>query len=320
MERLLQTLRRVAATTLIVLVGIISGTAQDLEVATSVSMLEGPTEDREGNVYFADIMTQRIMKFSKEGVLSVYRDKSNVANGLLIDPQGRLVACEGATSASAQRNGLTVSGKPRVTRTDLKTGRLEILAERYEGKPLVGPNDVTIDGKGRLYFTDFTGGAVYRIDAPGKLARILAAPDIQRPNGIQISPDDRTLYIVEANGAAGGARMIRAYDLLADGSVRNMRVHYNFYPGRSADGMSIDTQGNLYASAGMHRTRNTSETLDTACGVYVISPEGKLLKFIPIPEDYITNNAFGGPDMKTLYVTAGKTLYKVRTEIPGLPR
>jgi gluconolactonase len=239
---------------------------------------------------------------------------------MLIDPQGRLVVCEGAPSATAQRSGLKVSGKPRVTRTDLKTGKTEVLADKFEGKALVGPNDVTIDGKGRLYFTDFDGAAVYRIDAPGKLARILAAPDIQRPNGIQISPDDKTLYLVEANGAEGGARMIRAYDLLPDGTVRNMRVFYNFYPGRSADGMSIDSQGNLYASAGMHRTRNTSETLDTKCGVYVISPDGKLLRFIPIPEDFITNNAFGGPDMKTLYVTAGKTLYKIRSEIAGLPR
>ena len=114
--------------------------------------------------------------------------------------------------------------------------------------------------------------------------------------------------------------MIRAYDLRSDGTVANMRVHYNFYPGRSADGMSIDTQGNLYASAGMNQLRGTSETLETKTGIYVISPEGKLLKFIPIPEDFITNNAFGGSDMKTLYVTAGKTLYKVRTEIAGLPR
>ena len=91
-------------------------------------------------------------------------------------------------------------------------------------------------------------------------------------------------------------------DPLPDGTARNMRVLYNFYPGRSADGMSVDIAGNLYAAAGMHQTRNTSETLDTKCGVYVISPQGKLLKFIPIPEDYITNTAFGGPDMKTLYL------------------
>ena len=84
--------------------------------------------------------------------------------------------------------------------------------------------------------------------------------------------------------------------------------------------MSIDTQGNLYASAGLNQLRGTSETLDTKAGIYVISPGGTLLKFIPIPEDLITNNAFGGADMKTLYVTAGKNLYSLRMEIAGLPR
>ena len=287
------------------------------EVATTLAFGEGPTADRDGNIYFTDIINQRIMKLGADGVLSTYRQNSNAANGLLIDPQGRLIACEGATF---ERPGVKVSGTPRVTRTDLKTGSIEVLAERYEGKPLVGPNDVTIDSKGRLYFTDLNGAAVYRIDAPGTLTRILAAPDIQRPNGIQISPDDQQLYLVESNQAAGGARLIRAYDLHADGTVGNMRVHFNFSPGRSADGMSIDSQGNLYASAGMNQPRGSSETLDNKTGVYVISPAGKLLRFIPIAEDYITNNAFGGTDMKTLYVTAGKTLYRVRTEIAGLPR
>ena len=228
-----------------------------------------------------------------------------------------MIACEGAES---QRMGVLQTFKPQVTRTDLKTGKIEVLADNYQGKPFVGPNDVTIDSKGRLYFTDLTGGAVYRLDAPGQIVRILSTPEIQRPNGIQISPDDSTLYLIEANGAKDGARMIRAYDLRPDGTVANMRVHYNFFPGRSADGMSIDSQGNLYASAGMGQLRGTSETLDTKTGIYIISPKGALVKFIPIPEDYITNNAFGGPDMKTLYVTAGKTLYKLRTDIAGLPR
>jgi len=164
------------------------------------------------------------------------------------------------------------------------------------------------------------GAAVYRIDAPGKVARILAAPDVRSPNGIQISPDDRKLYLVESNQGQGGPRLIRSYDLQPEGTVRNMRVLYDFSPGRSADGMSIDIQGNLYASAGMNQLRGSSETLDNKAGVYMISPAGKLLKFYPIPEDFITNNAFGGPDMKTLYVTAGKTLYKLRTDIAGLPR
>jgi gluconolactonase len=291
--------------------------APPVEIATTVAFTEGPAADRAGNVYFTDIINQRIMKLGADGVLSTYREPSNVANGLLIDPLGRLVACEGALF---ERPGVKRQGIPRVTRTALETGRMETIASSYDGKPLVGPNDVTIDGKGRLYFTDLAGAAVYRIDTSGTVARILAAPDVQRPNGIQVSPDDRTLYLIEANQAERGARLIRAYDLQPDGTVRKMRVHYNFYPGRSADGMSIDTEGNLYASAGMNQTRGTTETLDTRTGVYVISPAGKLLRFIPIPEDFITNNAFGGTDMKTLYVTAGKTLYKVRTDVAGLPR
>jgi gluconolactonase len=290
---------------------------QQADIATAVAFTEGPVADRDGNVYFTELVFQRIMKLTPQGVLSVFREQSNNANGMLIDPEGRLIACEGAAS---QRMGVMQTFKPQVTRTDLRTGTIEVLADSYQGKPFVGPNDVTIDSQGRLYFTDLAGGAVYRLDAPGKVARILGTPDIQRPNGIQISPDDSTLYLIEANQTQGGARMIRAYDLRPDGTVANMRVHYNFYPGRSADGMSIDSEGNLYASAGMGQLRGTSETLDTKTGIYVISPRGVLLKFIPIAEDYITNNAFGGPDMKTLYVTAGKTLYKVRTDIAGLPR
>ena len=305
------------AAMLITLAAPFQAAAQQVETAATVAFTEGPAVDRDGNVYFTDIINQRIMKLGTDGALSVYRDRSNLANGLLIDPQGRLIACEGA---AFERPGVKLTGTPRITRTDLKTGQVEVLADKYEGKPLVGPNDVTIDGKGRLYFTDLAGAAVYRIDGPDKLARILAAPDVQRPNGIQVSPDDRKLYLIEANNAQGGARLIRAYDLQPDGTVRNMKVHYTFSPGRSADGMSIDTQGNLYASAGMNQLRGTSETLATKAGIYVISPEGKLLKFVAIPEDFITNNAFGGPDMKTLYITAGKTLFKIRTDIAGLPR
>jgi gluconolactonase len=293
------------------------GLSQEATIVGTLSFTEGPTVDREGNVFFTDIVSQRIMKLGRDGLLSTYRNDSNVANGLLIDPQGRLIACEGATF---ERPGVKVSGKPRVTRTDMKTGQIEVLADQFEGMPLTGPNDVTIDSKGRLYFTELSGAAVYRIDAPGKLTRILGHQDVQNPNGIQISPDDRTLYLVEANQKQGGARMIRAYDLRENGSVANMRVHFNFSPGRSADGMSIDVLGNLYASAGLNQLRGTSETLDTKAGVHVISPKGERLRFYPIPEDTITNNAFGGPDMKTLYVTAGKNLYAIQTEIAGLPR
>ncbi|MBI3696843.1 MAG: SMP-30/gluconolactonase/LRE family protein, partial [Acidobacteria bacterium] len=161
---------------------------------------------------------------------------------------------------------------------------------------------------------------VYRIDPDGRLTRILTAPDISTPNGLIISPDDRTFYLVESNQTAKGPRMIRAYDLRPDGSVANMRVFHNFFPGRSADGLSIDTESNVYAAAGLNRPRGTPETLDTKAGIHVFSPAGKLLEFIPIPEDTLTNCAFGGADMKTLYITAGKTLFRVRTRVAGTRR
>ncbi|MBI3279767.1 MAG: SMP-30/gluconolactonase/LRE family protein [Acidobacteria bacterium] len=297
-------------------------------VATTVSFTEGPAADADGNVYFTDVTTSRILKFSpKERRLTTFRDNSNRANGLLFDPQGRLIACEGS---DAERN------EPRVTRTDLKTGRTEVLADRYQGRKFNAPNDVTIDSKGRLYFTDPAPDAtsvvrssstgktgvpgVYRVDPDGKVTRILAGPAIEWPNGITISPDDRTLYLVEANKVERGTRAIRAYDLAADGSVSNMRIHYNFYPGRSADGISIDSRGNIYAAAGLNRLRGTHETLDTRPGIHVISPRGRLLSYTAIPEDTITNCGFGGPDLKTLYVTAGKTLFEIHFDVAGIRR
>jgi len=278
----------------------------EVKAVATVAFTEGPTVDAEGNVYFSEIFSGRILRFTPGKSVSVFREKSNRSNGLIFDEQWRLVACE--------------AEPPRVTRTDMTTRVTEVLADSYEGRPLVGPNDVTLDSMGRLYFTDMPGGAVYRIDPDRRLTRILSAPAIQRPNGIVISPDDRVLYLVEANQAEGGARMIRAYELAKDGSVSDMRVHFNFYPGRSADGLAIDTQGNIYAAAGLNRRRGTSETLDTRPGIHVISPEGRLVRYYPILEDTVTNCAFGGPDMKTLYVTAGKTLFEIRTDISGTRR
>ena len=292
--------------------------ARQPEIAATVAFTEGPTADQAGNVYFSDLLNQRIYQLRPDGGLVVYREPSNGANGLLIDAAGRLVACEGADFMRSR--GKAFLARPRVTRTDLKSGEIEVLADSGGSLPLQGPNDVTTDSKGRLYFTDLSGATVYRIDAPGRVVPILRAPEVHHPNGIQISPDDRKLYLVESDRAEGGARLIRSYDLRVDGTVANMRVLYTFSPGRGADGLSIDSQGRLYASAGLNQLRGTPETLDTKAGVYVISPGGKLIRFIPIPEDLVTNNAFGGPDMRTLYITAGKTLYKVRTSVAGLPR
>lgn len=300
-------------------------TAVQLEAtpATITAFTEGPTADAAGNIYFSEIINQRILKLSAEGKLSVFRENSNSANGLLIDTDGQLVACEGASLKGAQFGGSPRAAeemKPRLTRTNLQTGEVEVLTDNFEGQPFVGPNDVTQDSQKRLYFTDLPGGAVYRLDPDKKLTRLLTQPEIQRPNGIAIAPDDKTLYLVEANNQEGGARMIRAYDLSAAGTLSNMRVFHNFYPGRSADGLCMDTQANLYAVAGLHQRRGTSETLDTKAGVHVFSPAGKLLKFIALPEDTVTNCTFAGPEDKTLYVTAGKGLYRFANDVAGTRR
>ncbi len=292
-----------------------------VEVAATITFTEGPTVGKDGSVFFTDTYGSRIMKLSPDGAYSVFRQPSNRANGLIFDSQWRLIACEGSDEETDQ---------PRLTRTDLETGKVEVIAERYNGKRLNQPNDVTFDSKGRLYFSDRPRNnpapdqtnvdAVYRIDLDGSIHQILVEPEIDKPNGLVISPDDTTFYLIEASPNEGEARMIRAYDLQDDGSLTNMRVFHNFYPGRSGDGMTIDSEGNLYVAAGLHRRRGTSETLDTKCGVHVFSPDGKLKEFIPVPEDTITNCAFGGPDLKTLYITAGKTLFKVRTAIKGTRR
>lgn len=286
---------------------------QQVRTETSVAFLEGPAVDRNGNVYFSNIPAERVHKWDpKARKLTVVRENSNQANGHMFDRQGRLVACEGG-------------GK--VTRFEIDTGKLTVLADSYQNKPLGAPNDLEIDAQGRIYFTsrlsnrDPQAGnvnAVYCIDPDGKIARILAIPDIDMPNGIATSPDDKILYLIDADSRENRARRIRAYDLKADGTVANQRLLYDFYPGRSGDGMRVDVEGNLYVAAGLHRRRGGSETLDTRPGIHVISPAGKLLAFIETPEDTITNCAFGGPpDWRTLYVTCGKLLLSMRTKIPG---
>jgi gluconolactonase len=294
---------------------------------------EGPTVDRDGTVYFTfgGSAGGRIVKWTDgaprgtepgwpglPGRAEIFREYG--AGGLIFDAEGKLLATERGPKGD----------RPGITRTDVKSGAVEWLADRYQGKRFDNPNDLTVDNKGRIYFTDRppanpspdqTGvNAVYRVDPDGAVTQILKEPDIERPNGIVISPDDKILYLIEAHIRKGGARLIRAYDLQPDGTVANMRVFYNFSPGRSGDGMTVDTEGNLYVAAGLNMPRGSDETMDTKAGIYVISPAGELKRFIPIPEDILTNVAFGGPDMKTLYVTAGKTLFRVRVDTPGTGR
>jgi gluconolactonase len=297
--------------------------APDAKVApaTFVAFLEGPACDADGHVYFSDIRNNRIMRLSPDNTLDVFRADSGRSNGLAFDRAGRLLACEGAEFGPG--------GRRRVTRTDLRTGAVTVLVDRYQGKRLNSPNDLAIDSKDRIYFTDPRYGdrsdmemdieGVYRIDPDGRVTRVLEQPAIGRPNGIAVSADGRTLYVIDSNAVLGGNRKIWAFDLSADGLPSRPRVVFDFAPGRGGDGMALDQQGNLYVAAGIATPRGPHETAQVPPGIYVITPQGRLLGRIPVPEDVITNCTFGGTDLKTLYITAGKTLYSIAVHIAGQP-
>ncbi len=279
-------------------------------------LTEGPACDRAGNVYFTHVRASQIFKWDPHRrSLSLFRADTHNTNGMCFDPQGRLLCCEGGAQAR------------RVTRQNMTTGAIEVLADRYDDRPLAAPNDVCIDRRGRIYFSTRGGvdelpginpKAVYRIDLDGRLHRLLVEPrQIQMPNGVEVAHDGRTLYVIETHPNAGWHRDIRAFDLDANGDIANERVVIDFYPGRSGDGMCVDAVGNLYVAAGLHQLRDTSETLATRPGIHVISPQGQLLAFRETPEDILTNCCFGGDDLRTLYITGGALLMSLRTEIPG---
>jgi len=295
--------------------------AARLSVAAGVCFLEGPVVDRAGNVFFSDIQGNRILKMDAAGAVTTFREGSGRTNGNTFDAQGRLISCEGAENGPG--------GRRRVVRTDLATGNIEVLTERYEGKRYNSPNDVVVDPAGRIWFTDplyapdrsimeHSHEAVYRIDPDGKVTRVITQPSIGRPNGLAITPDGKTLYVVDSNYISPtGNRKIWAFEIADDGSCGKQWQVYDFGRGRGGDGLRLDSQGNLWVAAGILAPRTANESGDVPAGVYVISPAGKLLGRIPVPEDVITNLAFGGPDKKTLYVTAGKTLYKIPTAVSG---
>lgn len=272
---------------------------------------EGPAYGPGPAIYFSDI-GNRIMKFDeKTGKTTEFRNPSGRANGLDFDPKGRLVAAEGANTG----------GNRRITAT-LTDGTVFSLADNWMGKKFNSPNDLTIDVKGRIYFTDprYVGKepreidteSVYRLDPPPKggpgtryqVTQIIN--DVQKPNGILLSPDMKTLYLADSPGAPKGKRLLLSYALDENGAVGKKTVLHDFGEDRGIDGMAIDIKGNIYATAGKGKT----------AGVTIFSPAGKKLDFIPTPEDP-SNCVFGGADHKMLYITAGRSLYRVQLTIEG---
>ena len=265
----------------------IVGQAKVQKVAGGFKFTEGPAWDYRSLLVFSDIPNNHIVQL-KDGKTSVYRDDSGGANGLMFDAKGRLVACEGSARRIARQS---------------EPGKWETLADSYNGKKLNSPNDLAIDTAGRVYFTDPRYGkgsgpveqdreAVYRIDPEGKVTRII--DDCKKPNGIAISPDGKTLYVVD-----NGAGVTRAYPLAADGSVGAGKT---ICESRGGDGMAVDSAGNLYITTGK--------------GILVTDPAGKELGVIPVPEAP-ANCCFGGPKVTTLYITARTGLYKIELAARG---
>jgi gluconolactonase len=280
---------------------------------------EGPSWDPAGYLYF--VGNNKVSRMDSQGKVEAFRDPSPGANGSLVDPQKRVIVCE--------------SQSRRVIRIE-RDGSVTVLADNYEGKKFNSPNDVSIDSKGRLYFTDPRYGrrdtmeildgqgkqveGVYRIDAPGKVTRIIEH-EVERPNGILVSPGDRYLFVADNNNnTEGGARKILRFDLKKDGSIdaASRKLIFDWHTARGPDGFKMDREGRLYVAAGLNRASRFETTDEYKGGLFIISPEGKLLEFIAIPKDESTNCAFGGPDLKTLYITGGGTLYSIRTKTAGL--
>lgn len=295
------------------------GPEKKAQLAAMVCFFEGPAVDEKGCVFFSDIPGNRILKMTPDGAVSVFRSDSGRANGNAFDAQGRLITCEGF--------GLGPGGRRRIVRTEMRTGKMTVLTERFEGKRYNSPNDLCVDNQGRIWFTDPRYGdrnelemeeeGVYRLDPDGAVTRVVSQPHVQKPNGIAIAPDGRTLYVADSNDATGGHRLILAFDVSEHGELSNQRTIFDFLQGRGGDGLRTDMHGNLWVAAGIRMPRPPGESTDVPQGVYVISPQGKLLGRVPIPDDYVANLAFGGPDRKTLYVLAGTGVYKIPVTVSG---
>jgi gluconolactonase len=295
-------------------------------------LTEGPAAAPDGSIYFSDIRLgkdkSKIMRFDpKTKKTTVFVDDSGHANGLMFDARGYLVACEGADM-----------GGRCVSRYNVKTRKRVVLAEKYKGKRFNAPNDLCIDLKGRIYFTDprYLGDeprelehrAVYRVGQDGGTV-IEITHDVEKPNGIALSPDQKTLYVADHNNGTDkidpkaappkpGAMKLYAFPLDPDGKVAGPRqTLIDFGSENGIDGMTTDVKGNLYL---------TVRSLKRP-GVLVTDPKGKEIAFIPTgpsqpgakePVGLPSNCDFGvGAESKVLYVTVDVSLYRIRLNVDG---
>lgn len=261
-------------------------------VSKQFSFTEGPAVDKKGNIYFTDQPNDKIWKYDTEGKLSLFLDKTGRSNGLYIDKKGNIVAC-----ADAENELWSIKPSKEVT----------ILMNNYEGKKMNGPNDLWLDRKGGIYFTDpyyqrdYWTRKVAELDkqqvyylAPGKKEPVMAAGDFTRPNGIVGSKDGKTLYVADI-----GAGKIYKYQINKDATLSNREL----FASQTADGITLDREGNLYAAGN---------------GVTVYNVQGQKITHIDIPEKWTANLCFGGKNRDILFITASTAVYTLRMRVKGI--
>jgi gluconolactonase len=276
---------------------------------------EGPALAPDGSILFSDI-GNAIYRFDpKSNKTDLFRKSSGRSNGLKFNQQGALIACEGANTGGNRQISITtgIAGG--------KDGTVKTLADKFDGKRFNSPNDLAIDSQGRVYFTDprYLGEepreldfeTIFLVGLDGSVK--VATRDIQKPNGVIVTPDGKTLYVSDNNPQ--GNRQLARFAIKADGTLEGKKVLHDFGTGRGIDGMTLDQEGRIFATAG---------TGDKA-GIYVFSAEGKHLAFIPTPGDP-TNCCFGGgAENGTLYITCSNAkemgakygLYRIKVNAKG---
>jgi gluconolactonase len=282
---------------------LVLGNAAIETIASGCRFTEGPVWFGDLRcLLWSDIPNDRMMKWEEEtGAVSLFRKPSHYANGNTRDRQGRLITCE----MDAQR----------LTRTAYD-GTITVLAESFDGKKLTGPNDVVVKSEGSIWFSDNGAGIrgnylghkataelpyrVYRID--GRTGHItIAVGDMERPNGLCFSPDEKRLYVVDT---PGGTKTTHVYDVVDDGTkLANGRVFFDATPGY-ADGIRCDTEGNVWAGF------SGGEDQD---GVAVFAPDGKLIGRILLPER-CANLCFGSLKRNRLFMAASQSIYSLYVE------
>ena len=289
--------------------------------SSTVEMLGSGMRWAEGPVWFgdgrfllvSDIPNNRIMRYDEAtGAWGVFRSPSNFANGLARDAQGRLLTCE--------------HGGRRITRTEYD-GRITVLADRWAGRRLNSPNDIVCQSNGAIWFTDppfgigghWEGGkaepelphALYRIDpASGELQQVLT--DLQGPNGLAFSPDERVLFVVESR--AQPHRKVWAYDVSAAGELSGRRLAVDAQGPGALDGIAADEDGNLWCGWGSNGSAEAQpQLLD---GVRVFNPQGLAIGHIHLPER-CANLCFGGAGRNRLFMAASHSLYALYVETRG---